>query len=54
MVVTGRTNDGLYPFEAFHIPERFAKKAEDELKETPETRTNGLQQLKTLALSKLK
>lgn len=52
MVVNDRTSDGLYPFEAFYIPDRFAKKAEDELKETPETREDGILQLRELVLSK--
>ncbi|XP_035213205.1 clavesin-2-like [Stegodyphus dumicola] len=51
MVIATKSKDGLYPFEAFFLPEKFVKKAEDELKETQESREVGLQQLRELVLS---
>ncbi|XP_054718214.1 retinaldehyde-binding protein 1-like [Uloborus diversus] len=50
MVVT-KSTEGVYPLEVFYIPDRFMKKAEDELKETSENREIALEQLRELVLS---
>ncbi|XP_042904311.1 clavesin-2 isoform X2 [Parasteatoda tepidariorum] len=42
------SSDILYPFESFNVPERFLKKAEDELHETLDKRKPAMQELREL------
>ncbi|GFU07953.1 clavesin-2 [Nephila pilipes] len=44
------STEGLYPFHAFTIPDKFVKKAKDELFETDENRDSALQRLRELVL----
>lgn len=51
-MVFSRSEEFLFPFEFSYIPERFLKKAEEELKETNESRQDGIEQLRDMIISK--
>ncbi|GFS66993.1 hypothetical protein NPIL_297431, partial [Nephila pilipes] len=44
------SSEGLYPFLAFTIPDKFVQKAKDELFETDENRDSALQRLRELVV----